>query len=220
VRVLVGPRTDDLHVLYAVPRMPWLRLNFVSTVDGAAQGEDGKSGGINNAVDKRVFHALRDMADAIVIGAGTARIEGYRPTAKPTIVVSASGRLPAPLRDADPGRVLLVTHERSPGLPEARDLLGDDVVVVGTDEVDLAALPRALDARGLRYLLCEGGPHLARGLLAARVVDELCATTVPRLIAGDHLRITAGLPVDVPLRLATLLEDDGTLLARWLVDRH
>jgi riboflavin biosynthesis pyrimidine reductase len=220
VRVLVGPETDDLRVLYAVSRTPWLRLNFVSTVDGAAQGDDGKSGGINNATDKRVFHALRDLADAIVVGAGTARTEGYRPTTRPTVVVSRSGRVPALLRDGGPGRVLLVTHARSPGLTEARDLLGDDVVVAGAADVDLAALPAALGERGLRHLLCEGGPHLARGLLAAGVVDELCATTVPRLIAGQRLRITAGLPVDVPLQLATLLEEDGTLLARWLVDRE
>jgi riboflavin biosynthesis pyrimidine reductase len=219
VRVLVGPETDDLRALYAVPRTPWLRLNFVSTVDGAAQGDDGKSGGINNAVDKRVFDALRALADAIVVGAGTARTEGYRPTTRPTVIVSGSGRVPALLRGAEPGRVLLLTHAGSPGLAEARELLGDDVVVVGTDQVDLASLPAALAERGLRHLLCEGGPHLARGLLAARVVDELCATTVPRLIAGDRLRITAGPPVDVPLRLETLLEEDGTLLARWIFDR-
>lgn len=219
MRVLVGPEIDDLRALYAVPRTPWLRLNFVSTVDGAAQGDDGKSGGINNAVDKRVFDALRALADAIVVGAGTARTEGYRPTTRPTVVVSGSGRIPALLRGAEPGRVLLVTHAGSPGLAEARELLGDDVVVVGTDQVDLAALPAALAERGLRHLLCEGGPHLARGLLAAHVVDELCATTVPRLIAGHRLRITAGPPVDVPLRLETLLEEGGTLLARWIVDR-
>jgi hypothetical protein len=51
------------------------------------------------------------------------------------------------------------------------------------------------------------------------VVDELDSTIVARLIAGSHRRITDGPPVDVPLRLATLVEQDGTLLARWLVDR-
>jgi len=55
--------------------------------------------------------------------------------------------------------------------------------------------------------------------LAAGVVDELCVTTVPHLIAGDQVRITTGAGVDVPLRLKTLLEQDGTLLARWLVQR-
>ena len=33
---------------------------------------------------------------------------------------------------------------------------------------------------------------------------------VPRLLAGEHPRITDGPPVDVPLSLALLLEDGGT----------
>ena len=103
MRVLLGPDTDDLRTLYAVPRTPWLRLNFVSTVDGAAQGPDGKSGGINNAADKAVFDTLRDLADAVVVGAGTARAEGYRPAAVPIVVVTRSGDVPQLLRGADAG---------------------------------------------------------------------------------------------------------------------
>ena len=70
--------------------------------------------------------------------------------------------------------------------------------------------------RGLTSLLSEGGPQLLRGLLAEGVVDELDLTVVPRLLAGEHPRITDGPPVDLPLTLALLLEDGGTLLGRWL----
>ena len=114
----------------------------------------------------------------------------------------------------------MVCPERAPGAGEARAALGDDhVLTLGEHEVDLAALPAALGRRGLSHLLCEGGPSLARDLLAAGVVDELCATTVPRLIAGDHLRLAHGDAIDVSLDLVGLLEEDGTLLARWLVRR-
>src|SRR3712207_7960227 len=54
--------------------------------------------------------------------------------------------------------------------------------------------------------LFRSGPTLLRDLLAAGVVDELCLTTVPRVVGGSHLRITAGGPLDVPLRPALLLE--------------
>ena len=193
----------------------------MSTVDGAVQGADGRSGGINNAADKVVFDALRELADAIVVGAGTARTEGYRPVSTPTVVVSGSGQVPAALRGADAGAVLLVTHAASPGLSEARDLVGaDHVLVLGERDVDLAGLVPALVERGYRHLLCEGGPRLARDLLAAGAVDELCVTTVPLLLAGDQLRLLSGAPVEVPLRLATLLEQDGTLLTRWLVEQR
>ncbi len=218
MKVLVGPATDELAVHYAPPQESWLRLNFVSTVDGAVQGADGKSGGINNAADKRAFDTMRSLADAVVVGAGTARTEGYRPAGLPTVVVSRSGRVPPLLAEADDGSVLLVCPQRAEGIDDSRAAIGaDHVMALGADEVDLAHLRAALEARGLTHLLCEGGPSLARDLLGAGVVDELCVTTVPRLVAGDHLRLTVGDAVDVALDLVGLIEDDGTLLARWRV---
>lgn len=218
LRILVGPDTDDLSQLYAAPADPWLRVNMVSTVDGAASGEDGRSGSINNAVDKVVYDHLRAGADAIVVGAGTARAEGYAPVDRPTVVVSRRADVPERLRGGAPGSVLLATCASAEQLARARQLLGaDHVLVLGDDAVDLLALKQRLAERGLTQLLAEGGPHLLRDLVAAGAADELCATIVPRLVAGEHPRITAGPPVDVPLRLLTLIEGDGTLLARWRI---
>lgn len=226
VRVLSGPAvTGDLtgevlRRMYAAPSLPWLRVNMVSTVDGAATGESGRSGSIGNAVDKRVFHLLRDAADAIVVGAGTARVEGYAPADKPLVVVSRSGALPHTLKDAPEGAVLLATCSTAPGLVAARSVLGsENVLVLGSQCVDVAALKPVLVARGLCDLLCEGGPQLLGDLLAAGAVDELCSTLVPRVIAGDHPRISTGPGVDIPLSLELLLEDTSTLLARWFVRR-
>lgn len=209
---------DALRAWYAAPSAPWLRVNMVSTVDGAATGESGKSGSINNDADKRVFALLRGLADAVVVGAGTARIEGYRPADVPLVLVTRSGAVPERLRDAPAGSVLLATCSAAPGLAEARASLGDDhVLVLGSHRVDLAAMRARLHERGLDQLLCEGGPHLLRDLAAADALDELCASTVPRLVSGEHPRITEGPPVDVGLRLHSLLEHEGTLLARWFV---
>ena len=69
---------DELAQAYAPLGEPWLRVNFVSTVDGAAQGEDGLNKSINNPVDKRVFNALRRQADCLVVGAGYAARRGVR----------------------------------------------------------------------------------------------------------------------------------------------
>jgi riboflavin biosynthesis pyrimidine reductase len=223
VRVLVGPNTAaaadsaDLAELYAVPSTPWLRVNMVGTVDGAATGETGTSGSINNAVDKQVFDQLRAMADVIVVGAGTARAEGYHAADRPLVIVSRRGDVPERLRDAPPGSVLMATCGAAEGVGRARDLLGaDQVLVLGSHRVDLPLLKEVLADRGWTNQLCEGGPHLLRDLLAAGVADELCTTTVPRLVAGEHPRIVQGPPIAVPLRLHLLLEAEGTLLARWL----
>jgi riboflavin biosynthesis pyrimidine reductase len=208
----------DLDEVYAAPSLPWLRVNMISTVDGAATGPNGRSGGINNDADKRVFDTLRRLCDAVVVGAGTARDEGYREAAKPLVLVSRHGQVPDRLRTATPGSVLMATCAHADFLDETRALLGDDnVLVLGQYHVDLAGLRSSLAERGLTHLLSEGGPHLLRDLLAEGVADELDWTVAPRLLAGEHPRITAGPPVDVPLRLGSLLEADGTLLGRWYV---
>jgi riboflavin biosynthesis pyrimidine reductase len=222
MRVLIGPpmsdQGEDLAALYAAPRQPWLRVNMITTLDGAATGESGTSGSINNKPDKRVFDTLRGLADAIIVGAGTARIEGYRPAAVPIVVVSRSGDVPPSLRGVEPGRVLLATCTTAPHLDEAREVLGaEHVLTLGSHRVDLVELREMLVARGWRDLLSEGGPHLLHDMLAQGVADELTATVVPRLVGGLTPRIVEGPHLDVPLDLRLLLEEDGTLLGRWFV---
>ena len=215
MRTLLGPE-GDLREVYAAPETPWLRVNMVSTIDGAATGESGLTASINNEPDQRVFRLLRELADCVVVGAGTARTEGYPPLDVPTVVVSRSGSVPEKMRGADPGRVLLATVSVAAGLEAARDLLGaDNVLVLGSHRVDLAALKQSLVDRGFGDILCEGGPHLLRDLLDQGVADELDCTFVPRMVAGVQSRITDGPPVDVTLHLQTLVEEDGTLLGRW-----
>src|SRR5690349_2100832 len=188
MRVLVSPNQGDragsLAELYAVPpeAESWLRVNMVSTVDGAATGESGSSKSINNAADKQVFDLLRAQADCLVVGAGTLRIEGYNIPSKPLVVVSRSAEVPPTLADAPRGRILMATVSSSPGLDAAREQLGaENVLVLGSHRVDLALLKAQLMERGFRNQLSEGGPHLLRDLLDQECVDELDATIVPRV---------------------------------------
>ncbi len=209
----------EIDAAYAPPHTPWLRVNFVSTIDGAAQGADGLSGSINNDADKRVFDALRRRADCLVVGAGTLRDEGYDVPSIPLVVVSRSADLPPTLADAPRGRILMATVASADGLAKVREELGEEhVLVLGEDEIDLALLKATLSERGWVEQLCEGGPSLFADLLAAEVVDELCWTIVPALTGGDAVRIATGAEVEVALRPALLLEQDGTLLGRWLVE--
>jgi riboflavin biosynthesis pyrimidine reductase len=227
MRVLIGDRPGaelsdaELDERYARPPDhvgPWLRVNMVSTLDGAAQGADGRSGGINNAADKRVFDALRRVADCIVVGAGTLRSEGYGPARDPIVVVSRSAEVPPRLRGTEPGRVLMATTERAPGLEQARELLGrEHVMVLGSYSVDLVTLKVALSDRGFTEILSEGGPALLHQLLAEGAADELCVTLVPRLVGGDRIRIVEGSGLDVSLTPTLLLEEAGTLLGRWRI---
>jgi len=227
MRLLLGsgdPSTPEgLRAAYAAPRSPWLRANMVSSVDGAAQGDDGRSGTVNTGVDRDVFGMLRELADVILVGAGTVRAERYRPAETPIVIVSGTGEVPVTARGGEPGAIRLATVPHAPFLGEARQLLGEEnVYAVGesphSPAVDLGALIGLLHDEGHAQILCEGGPSLLGDLLRVGLVDELCQTTTPRLLAGEGRRIVGGAALDVPLALHTLLEEDDTLLARWLVN--
>ncbi len=199
---------------------PHLRVGFVTSVDGTIAVE-GTSAGLSSAADKAVFRALRTAADAVVVGAGTARAENYGPV--------QYGETAAAWRAAH-GRALqppIVVVTRSGRINER--LLGGPVIVAAPLGVDVAhddvirtveprALIAALHERGLNRLLCEGGPSLLTEMLAAGVVDELCLTISPLAVGGGpHL---LGEVPRTALELRSLIHDDpGVLLARWSVVR-
>ena len=224
---------DDaaLREAYAAPTdRAWLRVNFVSSLDGAVTGADGRSGSINTPADFRVFSVLRQLADVVVVGAGTVRAEGYPALrdedadAPVLAVVSNRGELPPTVATmtSPRGSALLITCQSADDelVTAARAVLGaDNVVVAGRERVDLVTARRALEDRGFRAMLSEGGPSLFGTMLDAGVVDEVDLTWAPTLVGGEHGRITGGPDLDVALTPILLLEEDGTILGRWRVDR-
>jgi riboflavin biosynthesis pyrimidine reductase len=224
--------SDDALVAELRGAGPVLRVNFVSSVDGAAT-RDGLSGGLGDSADRRYFELLRRVADVVLVGAGTVRAEGYGPmrvSDESAAWRAAHGFAPHPVfaivtgsRDLDPRsrifteapvRPIVVT---TPGYDARAFAEVADVVETGAGErVDAAVSVEALRARGLTSILCEGGPHLFGSLLAADVVDELCVTVEPTLEAGVAPRIAAGvLPEPRGLELAHVLRSGSTLLLRY-----
>ncbi|MGX7731728.1 pyrimidine reductase family protein [Rhodococcus sp. 2H158] len=231
---------DELRALYAYPadlRSPWIRVNFVSSLDGAVAVE-GRSGGLGTPSDKKVFGLLRGLADVIVVGAGTARGENYggaRTSASlrerrieaglsevpPVAVVTATCHLDPGCRlftDTTVAPVVL-TCETAPGT-RRRSLAaaGADVRVIAEQSIDGHAVRDALAAAGWTRALCEGGPRLFGQLIADGVVDDLCLTLAPLLAAGPEGRIaTAPQTAVTSMRPAHVLaDDDGTVLTRWI----
>lgn len=222
-----------MAALYAYPQPRWVRANMISSLDGAAQGPDGRSGTLGNQADRDVFALLRSLADVIVVGASTARIEGYgpaevnaahldlragRPPTAPIAVVSRNlGLEPTSALFAGGGqRTIVVTVESSP-MQNRRQLAEHaDVIVAGETNVDAAIMLFELHERGLTKVLCEGGPELLGHLLIADVIDDLCLTVSPYTMGGGFPRIVRG-DSDARLEwdLAHILEHESALLTRW-----
>jgi riboflavin biosynthesis pyrimidine reductase len=223
--------------LYAPPvtAAPWLRVNFVSSADGAVE-VDGDSQALSGPDDMRVFKILRMRCDVLLVGAGTVRTDGYRPLRlsadrvawrrdhglcdHPVMAVVSRGadlKLDAPLFTDAPVRPLVVTGADAPPERLAAAAEVADVISTGTGGVDFADALRLLRSRGLAQVLCEGGPHVFGEITAAGLVDELCLTLSPKLAGAGSGRITAGPPSSLrSMRLAHVLHANGNLLLRYV----
>lgn len=235
---------QGLAELYAYPEPQWLRANMVISADGAGT-VDGRSAGLSSPADMRLFGLLRVLTDVVLVGAGTARTEQYkpvrrrpalaalraasvgqqRPLAPPIAVVSQKLDLDfgAPLfTEAPPdARTMVITSAASPAGKRAAAARVADVIVAGDLVVDLAAAVAALRDRGLGRVLCEGGPHLLGRLAGAGLVSELCLTVSPVLAGPGATRVTAGAPFPArPMTLEHVLEENGFLFCRYVVDDH
>ena len=212
---------------------PYLFTNFVLTLDGRATLE-GRSGPIGSDTDTAMLVGLRTCCDAIMIGAGTMRTERYgRPVADPAkrasreerglrddpLMCLVSGRLELPW-DADlftcgEGEVVVFTSSDA----EPPRLATPVTVVRSEGMVDLVAAMRYLRTeRGIRSVLCEGGPHLHAQLIEADLVDELFITHAAKVGGGEGPRLVAGLPErERNLELVWLLHEPptGELFARY-----
>jgi 5-amino-6-(5-phosphoribosylamino)uracil reductase len=216
----VGPDVDSEQALVELVTTdrgdppagrPWVSSNMVMSLDGAF-ALHGRSAGLGSEVDRNLFLALRQVADVILVGAGTARAERYRrPSVSPAaaaaraaagqrplphlVLVSRSAAIPAdlPLLAGD-GPHPVLAHPRSAdasGLP-----VGIEPLACGEDELDLGSLLAELRNRGARWVVCEGGPTLLGRLVAEGLLDEYLLTLSPRLVGGGDVGLLG--PVEMP----------------------
>lgn len=232
-----GLDDHDLEQLYRYPADPkWLAVNFVSSTDGAIT-VDGRSGGLSTPADRIVYRLGNDLADVVLVGAGTAMAEGFeglRPDERtaerrhrfgldpiaPVAVVTTGRSLPpdAPVITKAAVPTLVFTCAAAPeSLREAWAANGARVFVTGEDEVAAELVVSTLVAEGLGRIDCEGGPHLFGSLAAAGVVDEFRLTVAPFLVAGSSSRAAVGAAIDpAELELASVLTDGASVLLRYL----
>lgn len=223
-----GPDEVDPVEVYAADDRPpfadrpWILLNMIASVDGAATDPDGRTAGLGGPADQRVFSAIRAVADIVLAGAGTVRAERYGPARTPPSLQEARRARGQAARP----RIAVVTRSLAidPDLPLFRDATDEDrpivitttagldrmrrtraaggaaglptvaeIVVAGDESVDWPTAFAALRT-GARaeVVLVEGGPHTNTQLVAADLVDELCLTVSPQLAGVDSLRIVAG----------------------------
>jgi riboflavin biosynthesis pyrimidine reductase len=208
---------------------------MIASLDGATSLA-GRSGALGGPGDKAVFAALRSLADVILVGAATVRIEGYGPArlntearagriaagldpVPPIAVVTRSCRLDWGSRffaDAE-ARPIIFTAAVAAEVDREAAARVADLYVVGDDTVNLRRAIGVLNDRGHENVLAEGGPLVAAALAADDLLDEVCLTIAPLVVGGDARRILAGPGLEPPtgFELTSILTTDGCLFLRY-----
>ncbi|OBK18347.1 pyrimidine reductase family protein [Mycobacterium asiaticum] len=234
---------DELPQLYGYPAGltgSWVRANFITSLDGGATVE-GLSGGLAGPGDRTVFVVLRELADVIVVGAGTVRSENYsgaqlsgaqrqhrqpreQSEIPPLAIVTKScdldRDLPIFIHTEVPPLILTCSSAVDTARRHLDGLAAEVIDCSGNDpdEVEVSAIVTKLQTRGLRRVLTEGGPMLLGAFIEAGLLDELCLTIAPLLVGGSSSRIASGLgQLQTRMRCAHVLTDaSGYLYTRYV----
>lgn len=210
---------------------PYVVANMVASLDGKAVA-GGQTRALSSEVDRALFHQLRTQADALLVGAGTMRVERYGRATKSDelrakreeeglapepITVIVSGRLDLspdlPILQAAGAPVVIAT-----GAEHELEGVAADVTYLRTGDDLLLMLARLRSEHGVRSVLCEGGPTLLSFLMASGLVDELFLSVSPQILGGvGELTIVGGrtLPEPTSTEPIWLCEAGGELFGRW-----
>ena len=222
-------------------RRPYVAVKLASSLDGCVAPRPGPYWLTGEAV-RAYVRDLRGQYDAVMVGAGTVRIDDPKLTPRPhrsrlrpyvRVVACESDSVP-------PDRAIFQRPAGAPGAYAPTIVLAPaglrarfaaleqiaDVAYAGDDgatTLDLGCALEVLHARGIGSVLCEGGPTLAGRLIAAGLVDRLIwfvapvllrnDAAVPVVAGADMSRLTQGWRFDAVERLG-----DDVMMSARLVD--
>jgi diaminohydroxyphosphoribosylaminopyrimidine deaminase/5-amino-6-(5-phosphoribosylamino)uracil reductase len=179
---------------------PYVAVKMAMSLDGAIARKPGVEERLGGDEERRYVRDLRIAYDAVMVGAETVRIDDPALTVRPfhdrlrpyvRIIVSETGALPAKSRvfkeQGGYERTIVVApqgvRERLPDLQNVADVLA--VGEADATALDLSLAMKALRARGVCSILCEGGPKLAASLIAAGLADRFYWAIAPVFLRND-----------------------------------
>jgi diaminohydroxyphosphoribosylaminopyrimidine deaminase/5-amino-6-(5-phosphoribosylamino)uracil reductase len=167
VGVCAGEVAEQLrpYLVHRTTGRPYVVLKLAATLDGRTAAPDGSSRWITGDAARRDAHRLRADSDAILVGAGTVRVDD------PALTV----RLPAgEADDVEPLRIVLGDAPSDAAVQPALAVRGE-----------LSQILDDLGRRDVIQLLVEGGPTVAHDFHVSGLVDRYVLYLAPALLGGD-----------------------------------
>ena len=220
-------RQNEVFLKWVTAKRPFVTLKTAMTLDGKIASRTGASQWITGEAARARVHAYRDAYDAILVGIGTVLADNPSLTARLTdregrhplrIVLDSLARTPIDAKIVTDGAaptVIAVSERADPQRLKLLHACGAEIVTIGAERVDIAALLDWLGEREITSLFVEGGTEINWSLLAGGYVDKVHAFIAPMLMGGTAAPTpVGGTGFDRPqtaLRLAdTTVEQIGT----------
>jgi diaminohydroxyphosphoribosylaminopyrimidine deaminase / 5-amino-6-(5-phosphoribosylamino)uracil reductase len=194
-------RQNEAFLKHVRTGLPLVTLKMAASLDGKAAARDGSSRWISGPEARQQVHRMRALADAVLVGAGTAFRDDPSLTVRDVevlgdpplrVVVDGRGIVPETHRLFTDGAAptLVATTERAPERRrEAWRTRGAEVVVLddaGAGLVPLRDLFRELGKRDVQHVLMEGGPTIAWEAVREGMVDRVVLFFAPILVGGQE----------------------------------
>lgn len=179
---------------------PYVAIKMAMSVDGAIAARAGVREQLTGEPMRRKLRELRIACDAVMVGAGTVRVDDPLLTVRPPhdrlrpyTRVIVCGREPIPsssrVLDVEQGYAKTILLVPTAFAAQFENLRGKaEVIAVGNadcHDVTLSEGLRALRERGISSVLCEGGPTLATRLITGGLADRFYWAIAPKVFGKD-----------------------------------
>jgi diaminohydroxyphosphoribosylaminopyrimidine deaminase / 5-amino-6-(5-phosphoribosylamino)uracil reductase len=194
---------------------PFVHLKLAATLDGRIAAAGGDSRWVTGKEARLRAHRLRAEAGAVLVGAGTVRMDDPLLTARglpeepplltrvvldPRLTVGSDSQL---VRSANKAPVLIFADETSfDGREERLEGQGVEIVAAprGFEGMDLRFVLEELGRREIRGVLVEGGGETAARFVGEHLADKITLFYAPKLVGSE------GVPMIGVLRVTKMAE--------------
>ena len=163
--------------------MPWVLLKWAQSEDGYIANEDG-SVHFSTQLTRSLMHRERSMVDAIVVGAGTVKIDNPSLTTRHwsgnsplRVVLDRNLSIPSDCKLLNDGGKTLIYNEKKEGAE-------GNVEWAKLDTKEPETWLRDLYRRGVTSVMVEGGANVLQQLVDADAWNEIRIETAPTTLGG------------------------------------